>query len=75
MKVLTSKGFLVVNYTLLLAGLKAPASHKLTPCLAYSFSDNAIDAEIFENYEHAMTAYRNAKFKRDISLIDVFAVK
>jgi len=71
MRISTSKGFVVVNYNIMLAEIKAPASKKAMPSLAYTFTADINSATVFENYEHARTAWRCVKFKRDLDLIDI----
>lgn len=71
MKVYTSKGFIVADYKIMRYELTAPASKTLMPSLAYTFTSDINLATIFESYDGAMTAFRNAKFKRDLDFKDI----
>lgn len=71
MRVYTSKGFIVSDYKIMRAELIAPASKKLMPSSAYTFTTDINSATIFESYDGAMTAFRSAKFKRDLDFIDI----
>ena len=52
MRVYTSKGFIVSDYKIILAELKAPSHGKVSPSSSYTFTADINSATIFESYDY-----------------------
>ena len=61
-RILTNQGYVVCTYSILKMELKAAPSS--VPSFAYTFTDEVKEATTYESLDHAMTAFRCAKFKR-----------